>query len=79
MAIAKGYKANFETLKKAFDHDSVCLVECTDKATGKPVMTICMVNVIKDPNMIVKDEFEFVPVAKLFDGNPYEEVSPPKL
>jgi hypothetical protein len=78
MAIPKGHKANFETLTKAFDNNNVCLMECIDKVTKKPVQVICMVNVIKDPNMIVKDEYEFVPVAKMFSGNPYEEVSPPK-
>lgn len=68
--ITKGYKANFETLQKAVRNGDVCLMECTLQATGKPVFVICAVH---------KDETDFVmtPLAKLFDGNPYEEVLPP--
>ena len=70
--IAKGYKANFETLCKAIRHGDVCLMECTDAATGKPVMVICAVQ--RDG-----DSFEMMPFAKLFDGNPYEELIPPTV
>ena len=68
--ITKGYKTNFATLKRAFAHGDVALMECTDTATGKPVITICAVNTING-------EYEFTPLAKMFDGNPYEELSPP--
>ncbi len=68
--ISKGHKANFETLKKAFKNDDVILMECTDAVTGKPVIAICAVNT-------VNGEYEFSPLAKMFDGNPYEELNPP--
>jgi len=68
--IPEGYKNNFETLKRAADHGDLCLMECRSTATGEPVMVICAVN-------RVRDEYAFVPIAKLFDGNPYEEVLPP--
>jgi hypothetical protein len=70
MSISKGYKANFQTLSRAFDNDRVCLMECTDKVTKKKVMVICAVQ-------MVGEEYEMVPFAKLFDGNPYEELDPP--
>ncbi len=63
------FKANFTTLQKAFQNDDVCLVACTD-TTGALVPTICMVNVLDD-------SIELVPVAKMFTGNPYDEVTPP--
>lgn len=70
MAIPKGYKANFETLKRAFKNGDVALMECTDKVTGKPVYVICTVG---------RENSEYVmsPVAKMFDGNPYDELNPP--
>ena len=68
--ITKGYIANFETLERAFKHGDVALMECTDAVTGKPVIAICAVNT-------VNGEYEFSPLAKMFDGNPYEELNPP--
>lgn len=67
--ISKGHKNNFETLKQAAVHGDLALMECQSSATGKPVMVLCAVN-------RNRDELEFVPVAKLFSGNPYDEVSP---
>jgi hypothetical protein len=72
MTISKGHKANFETLKKAADNGDLALMECVDAKTGKPVIAVCAVN-------RVGDEFEFVPMAKMFDGNPYDELVPPML
>lgn len=68
--ISKGYKKNFDAMGQAFRNGHVALMECTDKATGKPVIVVCMVN--HDG-----EEIAMVPVAKLFDGNPYEELEPP--
>ena len=68
--ISKGHKANFETLKKAFKNKAVALMECTDAETGKPVIAVCAINT-------VNGEYEFIPLANMFDGNPYEELNPP--
>lgn len=70
MAIPQGYRLNFETLLRASEHGALCLVECTDAATGQPAYAICAVN--RDG-----DQFELAPLARLFDGNPYEELVPP--
>lgn len=72
MAIAKGHKANFETLKRAFADGAVALMKCTDAKTGKPVVTICAVH-------FDGQEYQMAPFAKMFDGNPYEELHPPML
>jgi hypothetical protein len=71
MAIPVGYKDNFQTILKAAKNDDLCLLECTDAATGKPVMVICAVMRNSD------DSLQLAPFAKMFDGNPYEEVIPP--
>jgi hypothetical protein len=71
LAIPVGYKDNFRTLARAFDAGQVCLVECTDKATRNKVMVICAVQ-------MVGKEYKLVPFAKMFEGNPYDEVEPPE-
>lgn len=72
MAIQPGYVTNFETLKRASADGNLALMECTDAATGKPVMTICAVE-------RHGGEYHFKPMAKMFDGNPYEELVPPAV
>lgn len=72
MAIAPGHKSNFETLTKAFSFGDVALMECQLASTGEEMAVICAAN--RHPN----GDIEFVPVAQLFSGNPYETVNPPK-
>lgn len=71
MAIAKVYKDNFRTLERAFKSGQVALLECQDKATGK------VVNVIVAMNREDDGDVSMAPFAKMFDGNPFEEVNPP--
>ena len=70
--IQEGYKTNFETLKRAAAAGDLALVECRDKETGKPVIAVCAVSRIGD-------DYVFVPLAKMFDGNPYDELEPPTV
>jgi Family of unknown function (DUF6117) len=70
MAISEGYKANFETIKRAAGNNDLALMECTDKTTGKPIMVVCAVSTSNG-------EYVMSPLAKLFDDNPYEELIPP--
>ena len=70
MAIGKGDKQNFETLIKAAKHDDLALLECQDITTGENRSVLCAVN-------RSQDGFEFIPLAKLFAANPYEELRPP--
>lgn len=71
MAIEKGYQANFNTLLRAAKNGDLALVECTDAKTGKKVVAICAIAAA--PNRQV----EISPLAKMFDGNPFEELIPP--
>ncbi len=73
MAISKGYKSNFETLKRAHNDGRLALMECQDKKTKKKVYVICAVS--SDPEG--GEAVDMVPLAKLFDGNPYGELNPP--
>jgi hypothetical protein len=72
MAIAQGYKTNFAELIRAIKNDQAVLMECNDASTGQPVIVIAAIS-------IECDEYVTVPFAKMFDGNPYEELLPPKL
>ena len=69
--INKYYKHNFDTLVLAAKNDDLALMECTDAVTGEVVITICVVI------ELCTGEVDFMPVAKLFNGNPYEELNPP--
>ena len=70
--IPKGHRKNFDTLRRAFSAGDVALVECTSKTTGDPVFSLCAVQ--REDN----GDFSFVPLARMFDGNPYEELDPPE-
>ena len=73
MAIKKGYRTNFETLRKAIKNNDAALVECTDATTGATVIALCAVSVDPETN-----EHIIAPFTKMFDGNPYDELLPPE-
>jgi len=70
MSIPDGHRQNFEMLLEAAKNADLALVECSERGTGKPVFTLCAV--VHDG-----EEFTIMPFAKMFDGNPYEELNPP--
>jgi hypothetical protein len=72
MAIAEGYKHNFSQLCRAVSNGDAALLETTEKATGMP--TVVVVAVTFDGH-----EYQLVPMARMFDGNPYEELDPPSV
>ena len=67
--ISEHDKANFETLKAAFLQGDVALMECFDTQENRPVVVICAVE--------RGETVGFVPFARFFDGNPYEQLVPP--
>jgi len=71
--IQKGYKSNFETLKRAAENGDLALVECADAVTGEPVITVCAMSYEGN------GDISMAPIAKMFNGNPYEELLPPTL
>ena len=71
MALSKGYQHNFATLRRAFRTGDAALMECQVAATGEPAAVLCAVNRLAD------GDFEFIPFATMFPGNPYEAVNPP--
>ena len=71
MSIPVGHKKNFETLKRAVINDQLALMECSSIYTTEPAYVLCAVS-RDDEGM-----YNIVPLAKLFDDNPYDEVAPP--
>ena len=72
MPLSSSQKRNFETLQSAFLAEDAALMECQLAATGEPVAVICAANRLADGAV------EFVPLATMFQDNPYEIVNPPK-
>jgi hypothetical protein len=70
MAIAEGYRRNFQQLLRASATADLALLEVTDKMSHQPAVVIVAVN-------FDGATYEFVPIARMFDGNPYEELDPP--
>lgn len=70
-ALEPGYVENFRTLQRAAKDRNLALVDCQDKATGKPVRVVAAICLGDD------GEYAIVPLAKLFDGDPFEELNPP--
>ncbi len=68
--IPQSHNDNFDALHRAFDDGAACLLECHERATGRPVYVICAVN-------RRGDEVELVPFATLFNDNPYDMLLPP--
>ena len=71
MAIPDWVKENFRTMLRAAEDGNLALMECTDAQTGESVYVACAVN------PLLEGAYVFVPLAKLFSGNPYEELIPP--
>jgi hypothetical protein len=71
MPLSVGHKRNFNTLLRAFRTGDAALMECQVAATGETAAVICAVDRLPD------NQFEFIPFATMFPGNPYEAVDPP--
>ena len=71
--INESEKRNFDTLIAAMRADCVCLVSTFDHQDQQPAMLICAVNCLPDAYQPI----EFIPLARLCDGNPYDRFSTP--
>jgi hypothetical protein len=71
MSLSAGDQQNFDTLRRAMLAGDAALLECQLVATASPVAVVCAANRLAD------DGAEFVPLAMLFNDNPYRAVNPP--
>jgi hypothetical protein len=70
MQLSGDIKANFNTLQKVCKTGQMAVLDCQDARTGESVPVIVANN--RDG-----EEYAFVPLARMFVGNPYEELKPP--
>ena len=70
--ISKKARMLFSEVCDAAHANELCLVECTDRRTGKKVNVICAATT---EDGVVRLRL----LARLFSGNPYNEVAPPGL
>ena len=68
-ALLSGHKTNFDTLCRAVRNGDAAIVDCQHRETGESVAVVCAVN--------ADHEYELIPLAMLFDGDPYELLNPP--
>lgn len=66
-------RQNFSTLIDAIQSDRACLLSCYDSLLEQPAILVCAINFTPDVN----EPYEFIPLAYLCDGNPYERFLPP--
>lgn len=71
MALLPKDRNTFTTLNYACKHGQLVLLECTDEH-GRYVPVVCLVGQVPEDT-----DMRIIPLAKLFTGNPYDEVFPP--
>ena len=67
--VPSGHENNLQTIIKAAKNDDLILIHVRQKS-GNYVTVLAATN-------RVGNNIDIVPLAKLFDGNPYEELEPP--
>ena len=70
--VSKKARLLFGNVCAAAHEHALCLAECTDRRTGKKVNVICATST--EGGVVCMQ-----PLARLFSGNPYNEVVPPGL
>ena len=70
-AIATGYQQNYDVILRAARNGDLVLVDCQLKESGDPVVVLCALSRRED------DTIDIVPLATMFDDNPYEILNPP--
>lgn len=68
--ISDGHKQNLDTIIRAAMNGDLTVVECQSKETGQRVVVLCATYRVVGGTAIA-------PFAKMFDGNPFEELNPP--
>ncbi len=72
MALRKSDKKNFATLSRAFGSGHVALVDVLRLKDRKKIAAVCALQPNGDGTVTL------IPLATLVEGNPFEELAPPK-
>lgn len=68
--ITKRAQLQFSSILSAAQMQALCIAKCFNITTGKPEYVLCA-------HSIIDSVEEYQPLAKLFQGNPFNEVTPP--
>ena len=71
MSLLPGHRTNFDTLRQAALNNDLALMDCRHRDTGEPIAVLCAAN------RLPRGEIGFVPLAMLFNDNPYDFLVPP--
>ncbi len=71
MSLLPGHRSNFDTLRQAALNNDLALMDCRHRDTGEPIAVLCAAN------RLSRGEIDFVPLAMLFNNNPYDFLVPP--
>ena len=71
MSLLLGHRTNFDTLRQAALNNDLALMDCRHRDTGEPIAVLCATN------RFPRGEIDFVPLAMLFNDNPYDFLVPP--
>ena len=71
MSLLPGHRTNFDTLRQAALHNDLALMDCRHRDTGEAIAVLCAAN--RRP----RGEIDFVPLAMLFNNNPFDFLVPP--
>lgn len=68
--ITKRARIQFHNLIAAANVSALCVVKCHNIKTGEDEHVVCS-------HRVVNGVVQYEPLAKLFRGNPYAEITPP--
>ncbi len=71
MSLLPGHRTNFDTLRQAALNNDLALMDCRHRDTGEPIAVLCAAN------RLLRGEIGFVPLAMLFNDNPFDFLVPP--
>ena len=71
--LLKGYKANFSTLRTAFENSDVALVSAVRKPDQQAVALVCAMQANDDETITP------IPFAVMVEGNPFELFEDPTV
>lgn len=70
-------KQTFGHIVQALANQALVMVSCTDKKTGEDVTCLCAAMAKTDKQPTCAADLKFLPLARLFQGDPADEIFVP--
>jgi hypothetical protein len=72
---AQAHVDTLQTILAAAKNDDLAVTECRDRTTGASVLVLVAISSV--PGDV--EQIRVIPLARFFDGDPYEQLEPPNL